>query len=214
MRILIDHVTKVLGGNRVLDDVCLELHSGNVYGFQGINASGKTMLLRAVAGLIKPTTGRVCIDGVTLGQKYDFPESMGVLIENPAFLPEYTGFQNLKLLAELKHRISDKEIRQSIWDVGLRPGDKRKYRKYSLGMKQRLGVAAALMERPELILLDEPTNALDEDGVELVQRLILREKERGALILLACHDASVLEGVSDEIYKVAEGKVRVRKNEE
>ena len=200
MRILIDHVTKVLGGNRVLDDVCLELHSGNVYGFQGINASGKTMLLRAVAGLIKPTTGRVCIDGVTLGQKYDFPE--------------YTGFQNLKLLAELKHRISDKEIRQSIWDVGLRPGDKRKYRKYSLGMKQRLGVAAALMERPELILLDEPTNALDEDGVELVQRLILREKERGALILLACHDASVLEGVSDEIYKVAEGKVRVRKNEE
>lgn len=210
MEIIIDHVSKSLGGNLVLDDVCLQLHSGKVYGFQGANGSGKTMLLRMVAGLIRPSAGKVLIDGNELGKKADFPPSMGLLIENPAFLPNCTGKKNLELLAEIQKRASDSNICEAISAVGLSPDDKRKYRKFSLGMKQRLGIAAAIMEKPDLIILDEPTNALDETGIHIIQNLILKEKSRGALVLLACHDAAVLEGVSDIIYSVSEGKVNLK----
>lgn len=137
----------------------------------------------------------------------DFPGSLGLLIENPAFLPNYTGLKNLELLAGIQKRVGTAEVRQAIQDAGLDPDDKRKFRKYSLGMKQRLGIAAAIMERPELILLDEPTNALDESGVAQICGLIRRERERGALILLACHDAKILEGLADEVYTVYDGKV-------
>ena len=132
---------------------------------------------------------------------------MGLLIENPAFLPNYTGLKNLELLAGIKGNVSLEQLRQTIRDVGLNPDDKRKYRKYSLGMKQRLGIAAAIMEKPDLILMDEPTNALDDTGVEQICQLLRRERDRGALILMACHDAAILEQMSDEIYTIYEGKV-------
>ncbi len=207
MKIQVKNATKIIKGAVILKNVELELEGGKVYGLQGPNGGGKTMLMRLISGLIRPTEGQVIIDGKQLGKDMDFPPSLGLLIENPAFLPGYTGLKNLELLAQLQARIGTEQIRQTISDVGLAPNDKRKYRKYSLGMKQRLGIAAAIMEQPELILLDEPTNALDEKGVAQIMELIRRERDRGALIVMACHDAAILESISDVIFTVAEGHV-------
>lgn len=210
MNIQITNATKIIKKAVILKNVELELESGRVYGLQGPNGGGKTMLMRLIAGLIRPTEGQVRIDGKQLGKDMDFPSSVGLLIENPAFLPGYTGLRNLELLAQLQGRIQTEQIRKTLADVGLDPDDKRKYRKYSLGMKQRLGIASAIMEQPELILLDEPTNALDETGVDQISQLIRRERDRGALVIMACHDAAILESVSDEIFTVANGIVERR----
>lgn len=207
MKITVKNATKIIKGAVILKDVQIELESGKVYGLQGPNGGGKTMLMRLISGLIRPTRGSVYIDDKQLGKDIDFPPSIGVLIENPAFLPNYTGLQNLELLARIQARADQAQIRQTISDVGLQPNDKRKYRKYSLGMKQRLGIAAAVMEQPDLIILDEPTNALDEEGVERICQIIRRERDRGALIIMACHDARILESVSDMIYTVVDGYV-------
>lgn len=207
MIIRTENATKYIRGALILDKVNVEFESGKIYGLQGPNGSGKTMLMRLVGGLIRPTSGEVYIDGNKLGQSFDFPTSMGLLIENPAFLPNYTGIKNLELLAGIKGNVSLEQLRQTIRDVGLNPDDKRKYRKYSLGMKQRLGIAAAIMEKPDLILMDEPTNALDDAGVEQICLLLRRERDRGALILMACHDAAILEKMADDIYTIYEGKV-------
>lgn len=210
MEIIIDHATKRIRNATVLKDISYRFTSGRVYGLQGPNGCGKTMLMRLVAGLIRPTEGSVYVDGAELGKEIDFPDSMGVLIENPAFLPNSTGMDNLKLLAQLKNRISDRQIKQAIENVGLDPQDCRKYKKYSLGMKQRLGIAAALMEQPELIILDEPTNALDNNGIEQICALIRREQKRGALILLTCHDSAILTTLSDEIISIDGGSIERR----
>lgn len=207
MNISINSASKYIRRNMILQDVDISLTGGKIYGLQGPNGSGKTMLMRLICGLIRPNKGAVYIDGKQLHKDLDFPESMGMLVENPAFLPQYTGVENLRLLAEIKGIAGIEDIRQTLLAVGLNPDDKRKYRKYSLGMKQRLGIAAAIMEKPELILLDEPTNALDYSGVEQICSLIRRERDRGALVILACHDASVLEKLADEIYTVIEGRV-------
>lgn len=207
MEINVKHVTKHIKKSPILNDVTISLHSGNIYGLQGPNGSGKTMLMRLVSGLIRPSTGEVWIDGKQLGKEMDFPSSVGLLIENPSFLPNYTGVKNLELLAKIQNRITITDICQVICDVGLNPADKRKYGKYSLGMKQRLGIAAAIMEQPELLLLDEPTNALDDDGIKKMCSLICRERDRGALVIMTCHDANILEHVSDEIFTLYEGRV-------
>ena len=207
MEILVKDVSKIIKGVSILENVNLELHGGMIYGLQGANGSGKTMLMRLVAGLIRPTSGNVFINGWMLGKDRDFPPSMGLLIESPAFLPGYTGYKNLALLASLRGIADIDQVRTAILDVGLDPNDPRKYRKYSLGMKQRLAIAAAIMEWPDLILLDEPTNALDDEGVRQICTLLRHERERGALIIMACHDVSLLEGLADEIYTVIEGKI-------
>ena len=207
MKIEVKNATKIIKGAVILKNVELELEGGKIYGLQGPNGGGKTMLMRLICGLIRPTEGEVYIDGKLLGKQIDFPPSLGLLIENPVFLPGYTGLKNLEMLAQLQERVGTEQVRKTIEDVGLEPDDKRKYRKYSLGMKQRLGIASAIMERPDLILLDEPTNALDETGVEQICQLIHRERDRGALVIMACHDAAVLESLSDEIFKVYDGKV-------
>ncbi|MBE6230715.1 MAG: ABC transporter ATP-binding protein [Bacteroidales bacterium] len=207
MNIRIDNATKFIRGALILDKINITFESGKIYGLQGPNGSGKTMLMRLIGGLIRPSSGNVYIDNDKLGQAYDFPKSMGLLIENPSFLPNYTGLKNLELLANIKGNADLAQLRQTILDVGLNPDDKRKYRKYSLGMKQRLGIAAAIMEKPDLILIDEPTNALDDAGIEQICALIRRERDRGALIVMACHDAKILEDLSDEIYTIYEGKV-------
>lgn len=212
MEIRIENATKYIKKALILDRVQLELYGGTVYGLQGPNGSGKTMLMRLVAGLMRPTEGRVLLDGKELGREMDFPPSVGLLIENPAFLPGYTGLKNLELLAQIQGRVTTEQIRKTIRDVGLDPDDPRKYRKYSLGMKQRLGIAAAIMEQPDLILMDEPTNALDDAGVAQICELIRRERERGALIIMACHDAAILEGLADEIYTVSNGRVQKKVN--
>lgn len=207
MKILLDHVTKTIKGVEVLSDISMVLESGKIIGFRGVNGSGKTMLMRLISGLIRPTQGTVTIDGKVLGKDLSFPPSIGTLIENPAFLDGYSGFENLKVLASIRGCATDTDIRETILRVGLDPENKKPFKKYSLGMKQRLGIAAAVLERPELILLDEPTNALDVDGVEMVQRVIHQEKKRGALILLSCHDPQVLTSLADEIYHIQEGRL-------
>ena len=207
MEIIVKSATKYIKKALILDDVNIQLTGGKIYGLKGPNGSGKTMLMRLLCGLIRPTSGEVWIDGKKLGKDMDFPESVGLLIENPAFLPNYTGYENLELLAQIRGKIGAEQICQSLLEVGLDPHDPRKYRKYSLGMKQRLGIAAAIMEKPDLLIVDEPTNALDDSGVEQICTILRRERDRGALVVIACHDSLLLETLSDEIYKIYEGKV-------
>ena len=179
-------VVKDIKGKRIIDHVTLHLESGKITGLKGVNGSGKTMLMRLISGLITPTSGSITINGKQLGKDITFPESVGILIENPAFLDTYSGFDNLKMLASIQNRIGEEEIRSILAKVGLDPQDKKKYRKYSLGMKQRLGIAAAVMENPDIIILDEPTNALDSDGVEMLKEILHEHRERGALLLISC----------------------------
>lgn len=208
MKIILKDVTKVIKHNTVVKNVNLSLNSGTVYGLCGYNGCGKTMLMRLISGLIIPTKGEIIIDGKTIGKQIDFPESMGILIENPSFLGGLSGFENLKILASLKNKPDENIIKKTISRVGLNPNDKKKYRKYSLGMKQRLGIAAAIMESPELIILDEPTNALDSDGVEITKQIIREERERGALVIMTCHDKEILEDMCDVIYSIEHGEIK------
>lgn len=207
MSVEIKGLNKSIHGVTILKDISMSFPSGCVTGLSGVNGSGKTMLMRAVAGLIRPNTGSIDIDGKRLWRDISFPPSVGVLIENPAFLNDRSGLENLRILASIKDLVAEHELRQVLEDVGLDPDDKRKFRKYSLGMKQRLGIAAAIMERPELLLLDEPTNALDSDGVAMFKRIIKRERSRGATCVISCHDASILRELSDRIYYLAEGHI-------
>lgn len=191
----------------VLKNINLTLESGKVIGLKGKNGSGKTMLMRAISGLILPTSGKVYINDKELGRQISFPPSIGILIENPSFISNYTGFKNLKILASIQNRISDDEIRDAIRKVGLDPDDKRTFKKYSLGMKQRLGIAAAIMERPDIVILDEPINALDEAGAGLIKGLLDELKANCSLIIIACHDTEELNYLSDEIYEIYDGEI-------
>ncbi len=207
MKVEIESYTKIIKGATVLDNVSLTMESGKVYGLRGHNGCGKTMLMRAISGLILPTSGCVKIDGKIIGKDISFPDSIGLLIEYPAFINSYTGFKNLKMISDIQKKIGSEQIREAIQKVGLNPDDKRTFKKYSLGMKQKLGIACAIMENPELIILDEPVNALDEDGKKVVRTILQEHKQRGALIILACHDADELNYLSDEIYIMANGKI-------
>ena len=158
-------------------------------------------------GLIIPNSGTINIDGEILGKDISFPRSIGILIENPSFLGNYTGYKNLEMLASIQKRIGEDEIRETLAEVGLDPDDKRTYRKYSLGMKQRLGIAAAIMENPDIIILDEPINALDDVSVEKVHDILEEQKKRGAVIIIACHDKEELDQLSDEIIEISDGRI-------
>lgn len=208
MEIRLENVTKTIRKSTVINHVSLTFSSGIISGLKGINGSGKTMLIRLLSGLIKPTSGKIYIDQKELWKDISFPESMGFLIENPAFLDSYSAFNNLKLLAGINQIIGDDEINDSIAKVGLDPKETKKYKYFSLGMKQRLAIAAAIMEKPDMILLDEPTNALDSAGIQILKDLLLKEKSRGALIILSCHDYGILRELSDEIYSIEEGEIK------
>ena len=207
MVIQVENVSKTIKGNMVIDCVSAEFSSGKVYGLQGINGSGKTMLMRLISGLIYPSEGRIVIDGKILGKEIAFSESIGILIENPAFLDNYSGFANLKLLASIQNKIDDEQIYKTLERVGLEPDSRKKYKKYSLGMKQKLGIAGAVMEKPELLILDEPANALDKEGIERLKKIVQEEKERGVLIILSCHDSALLEAMADVIYSMENGRL-------
>jgi len=200
-------VTKLLNGHYVLDHISQSFMDGQVYGLRGKNGAGKTMLLRAIAGLINIDSGQIVIDGRKLHDGMDFPPSLGILIENNNLMPEYTARKNLQLLAKIKKVASDADIDATITRVGLDPNDKRTVKQFSLGMRQRLAIAQAIFERPELILLDEPTNAIDSDGVQQVRAILLEEKKRGATIIIASHTAEDLVVLADEIYNMAEGRI-------
>ena len=200
------NVYKTIHKKPVIQDISVLMQSGKVYGFQGINGSGKTMLMRLISGLIRTTQGQIIINGKTLGKDITFPESIGLFHENPTILDEYSGFRNLKMLASIQNKISDDKIHETIELVGLDPAEKKKYRKYSLGMKQRLGIAAAIMEDPDIVIMDEPTNSIDVNGIELIKTIITAQKERGALVIVSCHDLPLLQAMSDEILLLESGR--------
>lgn len=210
MELQIKNYTKKIGKSTVLSDINIELESGKIYGLKGKNGSGKTMLMRAICGLIYATAGEIVIDNKVLGKDMSFPDSIGILIENPAFLNDYSGFDNLKMLASIKGLITDDEINDVILKVGLDPDDKKKYKKYSLGMKQKLGIAAAIMEKPDIIILDEPINAIDEEGVSNIRDILNELKEEDKIIIIACHDKEELFYLSDEIIEIESGVIRKR----
>ena len=208
MNIEIKHVTKVIKKTKVIDNVNFTFEGGKIYGLSGKNGCGKTMLMRLISGLIYPTDGEIVIDGKILGKDCSFPESIGLLIENPAFLDEYTAYENLKMLNGIGGKKIDKEgIAQLLNSVGLDPLDNRKYYKFSLGMRQRLGIAAAIMGEPDIILLDESINAIDAEGVSDIRDLIRGLRDEGRVIIIACHDKEEMEYMADEIIYLKSGKI-------
>lgn len=210
--IQLQNVTKRIKENTVLDNVSYTFKSGFVYGLYGQNGSGKTMLLRAISGLINLDSGSIFIDGEKLHDKIEFPPETGIVIENMELLPECSAKRNLKMLAKIKNIADEKDIIFSLERVGLDPDSDKKVKKFSLGMKQRLNIAQAIFENQKIILLDEPTNALDEDAVQLIYKIIREEKSRGATIIVATHHKEDLKEVCDVILKIAEGKI-VEENE-
>jgi ABC-2 type transport system ATP-binding protein len=214
VELIADKVSKQIRGKAVLTDVNLRLEGGNVYGFVGKNGAGKTMLFRTLSGLIKLDSGTVSFNGRTLHKDFPVLPSLGLIIENTSLFPNLTGLENLKYLASMKKIISTDEIVVTLHRVGLDPNDKRTYKKYSLGMKQRLAIAQAIMEKPDVIMLDEPTNSLDEEGVERLRGIIMEEKARGAIILLASHNKTEIEFLSDYLYEISDGTVSALRGEE
>lgn len=205
----IKNLCKNIKGNQVLDNISCCMDAGKVYGIYGRNGSGKTMLMRCILGLIFADSGYVKIDGCVIGRELDFPKSCGAIIENPVFFPYASGYENLKMLADIKKVISENEIRRTMRRVGLDDKDRRAVSKYSLGMKQRLAIAQAVMESPELLVLDEPTNALDEQGVRMFRDIIREEKRRGALVVLASHNREDIELLSDVKIQMSDGRVEL-----
>ena len=210
--IQLQNVTKRIKENTVLDNVSYTFKSGFVYGLYGQNGSGKTMLLRAISGLINLDSGSIFIDGGKLHDKIEFPPETGIVIENMELLPECSAKRNLQMLAKIKNIADEKDIIFSLERVGLDPDSDKKVKKFSLGMKQRLNIAQAIFENQKIILLDEPTNALDEEAVQLIYKIIREEKSRGATIIVATHHKEDLKEVCDVILKIAEGKI-VEENE-
>lgn len=210
--IQLQNVTKRIKENTLLDNVSYTFKSGFVYGLYGQNGSGKTMLLRAISGLINLDSGSIFIDGEKLHDKIEFPPETGIVIENMELLPECSAKRNIQMLAKIKNIADEKDIIFSLERVGLDPDSDKKVKKFSLGMKQRLNIAQAIFENQKIILLDEPTNALDEDAVQLIYKIIREEKSRGATIIVATHHKEDLKEVCDVILKIAEGKI-VEENE-
>lgn len=207
MYLEVKEINKKIGVDDVLSEISLSMEKGKIYGLQGRNGCGKSMLMRIICGLVLPTSGKVLIDGKQLGKELSFPESIGVFIEKPGFLDAYSGFQNLSMLASIKKQIGGVEIKETLKRVGLEEVMHKKYKKYSLGMKQKLGIAAVIMEHPDIVILDEPANALDEKSEHRLWKIVREEKERGALVIISCHTAEVLEEVSDEIFKMDQGQI-------
>jgi len=209
MSIVLKNVSKKIKGISIIDDISYVFEYGKIYGFQGKNGSGKTMLMRVICGLIHLSSGEVLIDGKVLNKDIDFPPSLGALIENPSFLSGYTGKQNLRLIAGVIGNISEYDIIESLVKVGLDPDDTRIFKRYSLGMKQRLGIANAIMGAPRLIILDEPINALDEDAQKSIKHILDDLKAKGSCIIISCHDREELNLLSDVIVKISDGKIIV-----
>ncbi|KLU62473.1 fluoroquinolones export ATP-binding proteinc [Peptococcaceae bacterium CEB3] len=206
----ISNLTKTIKDTKVLDRVNLSLESGKAYGIVGRNGSGKSMLFKAVCGLINATEGEIRVFDKPI-KNGNFPDRIGIIIEHPGFLPQYSGFKNLKILASINNTISDEKINESIALVGLDPNNKKPVRKYSLGMKQRLGIAQALMEDPQLLVLDEPMNGLDSESVKQVRALLLELKSRSVTILLASHNREDINEVCDYVYNMENGALRAEK---
>lgn len=208
----LSHISKKIKGKIVLNDININLNRGKIYGFVGHNGSGKSMLFRVISGLVKPSNGSINIFGDTLHKDISFPKKISILLEKPGLLEQYSGLDNLRFLAGIKKEIGENEIKAAIERVGLDPLDKKPVKTYSLGMKQRLAIAQCIMEKPDLILLDEPMNGLDEDSVNNVYDIIKEENNRGATILLTSHNKQDIEALCHEVYSINSGMIKSKYN--
>lgn len=213
MELIIKNMSKKIKGKIILNNVNLTLESGNIYAFVGENGAGKTMLFRAASGLMKLSDGSVYLDDKKLHHDFEILPNLGIMLENAGLYPELSGYENLKLLAKIRGRVGKEEIIEWIKKVGLNPFDKKIFRKYSLGMKQRLIFAQALMEAPDILMLDEPTNALDSNGMDTIRKLIMEEKDRGTLVMIASHNTEDIKIMADEVYLVKNGCVTLEDND-
>lgn len=207
----LDNLTKAFGQDTVLKGVTRGFERGKIHGVVGNNGSGKTVMFKCICGFLQPTAGTVHVDGKQIGVEVDFPPDIGIIIESPGFLPQLSGLKNLEILAGLKRKIGLKEVADTIRQVGLDPLSAKPVGKYSLGMRQRLGIAQAIMEDPDVLLLDEPMNGLDNRGVEDMRALFLRLKEQGKTLLIASHNREDIDLLCDEVYAMDRGAAtRVR----
>jgi len=206
-KIILDNISKKINNNNILENINLKLESGKIYGIRGRNGSGKTMLLRVMTGLVLPDSGKIVVDGNEISKNKGINDKIGAIIETPGFINYYSGFKNLKILASIRNTIDDKKICDTMTSLGLDPYDKKKVRAYSLGMKQKLGIAQAIMEDPEIILLDEPMNSLDSNSIKIVYDIINKLKDNGHTILLASHSKEDIELLCDEVFFMEDGKL-------
>ena len=205
--IVIEHVSKIFGENKVLDDVCVSFEKGRIHGIIGRNGSGKTMLMKCICGFVPVTSGSIQVRGKKVGKDIDVPQNMGIIIETPGFLNGYSGYNNLKFLANINNKISEEKIIETLKLVKLDPHNKKHVGKYSLGMRQRLGLAQALMEDPDILILDEPMNGLDQSGVEEMREVLVALAKKGTTILMANHNAEDIEILCDTVHEMDLGVI-------
>ena len=208
MEIKVENLSKSLKKNKVLKDVNLSMTSGKIYGLSGRNGSGKSVLLKLICGLYKPTSGKVLFDGIEYNSNDVYVPNLRALIEKPSFFPNLSGFENLKLLANIQHKISDNEINNALKVVNLYEEKDKKYSEYSLGMKQKLGISQVIMENPQIMILDEPFNGIEVDTVKKISKYLLQEKKKNKLIIVSTHIKEDLDNLSDEIYSFDNGTVK------
>ena len=207
--ITVKNLTKKFKEATVLNDINVEFEAGKVHGLIGRNGSGKTMLMKCICGIVPYKIGEICVNDKVIGKDVDIPANVGVIIETPGFLPNYSAYNNLKFLAKISNKIGTKEIKNAIESVGLNPYDKKHVGKFSLGMRQRLGLAQAIMENPDLLILDEPMNGLDKDGVKDMRQYLLDLKAQGKTILIASHSAEDIDVLCDTVCEMDKGVLTV-----
>ena len=207
MKLEIKNLSKKFKDVYVLKDINITFESGKIYGFTGRNGSGKSVLLKIICGFYTPTSGEVLLDNYNYILNNDFPKSTRCLIEKPNFLPDLTGYENLKLLASIENKIGDKEIMDTIEKLNLKEEINKKYSKYSLGTKQKLGIAQVLMEDPELIVLDEPLNGIENDTAKEVRKILNEEKKKDKIIIVASHIKEDIDTLADVVYNIDNGIV-------
>lgn len=210
----VEHVSMVFQDEEVLHDVSCEFQEGKIYGIVGNNGSGKTVLMKCICGFLRPTKGKIFVNYKEIGREVDFPEDIGLIIETPGFLPNVTGMKNLEILASLRGKAGKDRIRETIRMVGLDPDLKKYVAKYSLGMRQRLGIAQAIMEDPSLLILDEPFNGLDKKGVQQMHQVIQKLKDHGKTIILSSHSQNDIDVLCDIVCEMDAGVFRYLKNRE
>lgn len=205
----IKNLSLTIKKTEILKKINISFAKGKIHGLIGRNGSGKTMLMKCICGFIKPTEGEIIVNEKRIRKDCDSPDSVGIIIETPGFIPYYSGYKNLKLLADLNKRIDKEQIKSSMKQVGLDPDLKRHVKKYSLGMHQRLGLAQAIMENPDILILDEPMNGLDKEGVSEVRNYLLTLKEQGKTILLASHSTEDIEILCDTVCEMDKGVLTI-----
>ena len=203
--IQVKNLDLTINKTQILKNVCVSFEKGKIHGLIGRNGSGKTMLMKCICGFIRPTNGEIYVDDKQVGKECDFPENIGIIIETPGFIPYYSGYKNLKLIADLNKKITPEQIKQAMAQVGLDPELKRHVVKYSLGMRQRLGLAQAIMENPDILILDEPMNGLDNEGVEDMRKYLLDFRKQGKTIIIASHSTEDIEVLCDTVSEMDKG---------